>query len=57
MNLVKAFILALLIIAIIVGLLLIYNCLSGPLKGVVIIACFIWMVLKIRSDVFQDKQE
>ena len=57
MRLIKAFVLAVLIIAIVVGMLAIFNCLSGPWKWVVVIALFVWMVFKIRADVFQDKQE
>ena len=57
MNLFKACILAGLILAIIVGMLMIFNCLSGPWKWVIVIALFVWMVFKIRADVFQDKQE
>lgn len=55
MRLIKAFILAILIIAIVVGLQAILNCLPLTWRGIVIVVLFAWMVFKIKDDVFTDK--
>lgn len=57
MRMFKAFILAVLLIAISAGVAVIFYCMPAVWRWVVIGALFIWMVFRLKNDLFSNGEE